>query len=102
MSATDVIEKTEAKEEVEVKEPGKYKVVLHNDDKTTFDFVIFILTEVFNKSMKEAAEITMFVHEKGQAVAGIYTYQIAEMKIDESITLARRAGFPLTLTAEEL
>ena len=100
--SVDIIEKTETKEQTEVKEPGKYKVILHNDEKTTFDFVIHILTTVFGKSFKEAAELTMHVHEKGSAVAGIYTYQIAEMKVEESISLARRAGYPLTLTAEEL
>lgn len=100
--STDVIEKTEVEEQVEIKEPGKYKVILHNDDKTTFDFVIFILTTVFNKSLKDATQLTLHVHERGQAVAGIYTYQIAEMKVEESVTLARRAGFPLVLTAEEL
>ena len=100
--STDVIEKTEAEEKVEVKEPGKYKVILHNDNKTTFDFVIFILTTIFNKTPNEAATITVHVHEKGSAVAGIYTYQIAEIKVEEAIGLARRAGYPLVLTAEEL
>ena len=96
---TNVIE--EVKEEVELNEPSKFRVILHNDDKTTFDFVIHILTEVFHKDFNEATEITFRVHDAGAATAGIYTHQIAESKIDEASALARANNFPLKLTAEE-
>jgi len=89
------------KEETELKEPSKFRVILHNDDKTTFDFVIYILEEVFQKEYDEAAEITFRVHDSGAATAGIYTHQIAESKIDEATTIARNNNFPLKLTAEE-
>lgn len=102
--STETIEKIieETQEQEEVKEPSKFQVIFHNDDKTTFDFVIYILMTVFKKTQQEAIDLTLRVHEKGSAVAGVYTFQIAEMKIDESTHLAQQAGFPLTLTAEEL
>ena len=92
---------TEVIEQTELVEPSKYRVILHNDDKTTFDFVIYILEEVFEKEYTEAAEITFRVHDAGAATAGIYTHQIAESKVDEATQLARSNQFPLKLTAEE-
>jgi len=97
---TDVIE--EVKEEIEVKEPSMFRVILHDDNKTTFDFVIYILMSVFNKEYDEASELTFRVHDSGAATAGIYTFQIAETKVDEATSLARTNNYPLTLTAEEL
>ena len=96
---TNVIE--EVKEETQLNEPSKFRVILHNDDKTTFDFVIYILEEVFHKEYNEAAEITFRVHDAGAATAGIYTHQIAESKVDEATLLAKSNQFPLKLTAEE-
>jgi len=92
---------TEVIEETEIIEPGKYRVILHNDDKTTFDFVIFILRTVFDKDLEEAAEITLRIHDIGAATAGIYTHQIAESKVDETSSLAKANHFPLKATAEE-
>ena len=97
--STQVI--TEVVEEIALKEPSKYRVILHNDDKTTFDFVIHILTEVFHKELNEATEITFRVHDAGAATAGVYTHQIAECKIGEAAALAKANNFPLKLTAEE-
>ena len=96
---TEVI--TEVIEQTELVEPSKYRVILHNDDKTTFDFVIYILEEVFHKDYNEAAEITFRVHDAGTATAGIYTAQIAECKVEEATQLAKANQFPLKLTAEE-
>ncbi len=78
-----------------------YKVLLHNDDFTTMDFVVFILMSVFNKNEVDAFNIMMAVHKQGVGVAGVYTYEIAEAKCDKVIQLARDSDFPLLATTEE-
>ncbi len=72
-----------------------FRVVLYNDDYTTFDFVISILMQVFRKSEQEAVRITMHVHQRGKGVAGTYPREIAEMKVREVHQLAEAAGYPL-------
>ena len=72
-----------------------YRVVLYNDDYTTFDFVIDILKQVFHKSDDEASRITMSVHQKGKGIAGVYPKEIAEMKVQDVHQRAEAAGFPL-------
>jgi ATP-dependent Clp protease adaptor protein ClpS len=96
---TDVIE--EVQEETEIQEPSMFRVIIHNDDKTTFDFVIYVLTTIFDKEYNEAAELTFRVHDSGSATAGIYTFQIAETKVEEATEIARLNNYPLTLTLEE-
>jgi ATP-dependent Clp protease adaptor protein ClpS len=81
--------------------PKKYCVVVHNDDSTPMEFVIELLMVIYNHDHKSATDITMQVHEKSKAVAGIYYYEIAEQKVYESITASRNAGFPLSFTIEE-
>ena len=78
-----------------------YKVLMHNDDYTTMDFVVNVLTTVFHKSMDEAERIMMKIHREGIAVCGIYTFEIAETKVNEVHHLARHNGFPLKTTFEE-
>ena len=85
-----------------IKEPTKYKVLLHNDDYTTIDFVVDILVGVFHKNATQAEAIMMEVHTKSKAVCGIYTYEIAETKVDQVKNLARNNGFPLLSTMEEV
>lgn len=98
---TNVIEREETI--TDVREPNMYKVLLHNDDTTTFDFVIMILTTVFHKSIDESIEITKAIHVEGQGVAGApYTKEIAEEKQDEVRKLSRANSFPLTASFEEL
>jgi len=97
----NVVEKVE--EIVEVKEPSMYKVLLHNDDKTTFEFVIQVLVTVFHRSIEEALELTQDIHNNGRGIAGApYTREVADEKISETVLLARANGFPLTATCEEL
>ncbi len=86
--------------ELELKEPDLYRVILHNDDYTTMEFVIEILRSIFHKSAQEAEDIMWSVHEKGQAVCGIYTYEIAESKVAQVKLKARQNGFPLLATFE--
>jgi len=101
MAHTEVVEKVE--EATKVKLPSMYKVLLHNDDTTTFDFVILVLTRIFHRTFEEAAEVTMAIHESGQGIAGSpYTREIAEEKTNEVINFSRANGFPLTATFEEL
>ena len=87
---------------LEIEEPAKYKVLLHNDDYTTIDFVVDVLVGIFHKSLTEAEAIMMDVHKKGRAVCGIYTYEIAETKVSQVKKLAVSSGFPLLATMEEV
>ena len=101
MTDNEVIEQLD--EKIEVKIPKMYKVILHNDDTTTFDFVIDILTNIFHRPIDEAIEVTRLIHVQGQGIAGApYTHEIAEEKTMETVSLARANGFPLTPTYEEL
>ena len=87
--------------EEELKEPPKYKVLLHNDDYTTMDFVVDILMRVFHKSKEEAVAIMLNVHKKGVGVCGIYPAEIAETKVTLVHKMARKKGFPLKCTMEK-
>ena len=80
--------------------PKKYKVLLHNDDYTTMEFVIFILQHVFQKSISEAERIMLEVHQKGIGLCGVYTFEIAESKVYKVQMLAQENGHPLMSTIE--
>jgi len=96
MSDTILKEKTTNKVQV----PKMYKVILLNDDYTTMDFVIEILTNVFNKNEAEAIMIMLSVHRQGKGVAGIYSLDIAQTKVKIVKDMAREHGHPLQLTIE--
>jgi len=85
----------------EIDEPSMYKVLLHNDDYTTMEFVVEILMLVFNKTPEEAVEIMLNVHQKGIGICGVYTYEVSETKVNTVHDLARDNGFPLKSTMEE-
>jgi ATP-dependent Clp protease adaptor protein ClpS len=85
----------------EVKKPPLYKVLLHNDDYTTMEFVVYILQNVFHKAELDAVRIMLAVHHQGVGVAGVYTYEIAEAKVEKVTQLARGNEFPLLCTLEE-
>jgi ATP-dependent Clp protease adaptor protein ClpS len=85
----------------QVKKPPLYKVLLHNDDYTTMEFVVYILHGVFHKSEQDAVRIMLAVHHQGVGVAGVYTYEIAEAKVSKVTQLARANEFPLMCTLEE-
>lgn len=82
-------------------EPEQYKVILHNDDYTTMDFVIEVLMKIFHKSLIESEQIMLKVHKTGKAVCGIYTYDIAQTKVYQVRQLAKKNGFPLLATFEK-
>ena len=86
--------------EEELKEPAMYRVLLHNDDYTTMDFVVGILQDVFHKNQQEAVAIMMSVHEKGMGVCGVYPSEIAEFRVGQVAARAKAAGFPLRCTME--
>ena len=91
------------KEEIKIEPPKFYKVILHNDDTTSMDFVVAVLTHIFHKKFEEALEITLAIHNEGEGIAGApYTREIAEEKTNETKKYARANGFPLVASFEEL
>lgn len=88
------------RQRVRIEEPRQYKVIFHNDDFTTMEFVTGVLRQVFNKAADEAVTLMMRVHREGQAVVGIYSYDIAMTKASTATAMARREGFPLNITCE--
>ncbi|MEN8190747.1 MAG: ATP-dependent Clp protease adapter ClpS [Thermodesulfobacteriota bacterium] len=90
------------KERLELQEPPLYKVLLHNDDYTSMEFVVAVLENVFNKSIAEATKIMMNVHQQGTGVAGVYTREVCETKIDQVHGLARKSDFPLRCSMEKV
>ena len=94
-------ESTRSVTKEEVKEPSMYKVLLHNDDYTSMDFVVEILMGVFNKSMEESILIMMSVHRQGMGICGSYTFEVAETKMNSVHALAREKGFPLRCSIEK-
>lgn len=84
-----------------LREPRRYKVIIHNDDFTTMEFVVMVLKQVFLKSEEDANALMLKVHHSNKAVAGVYTYDIAVSKARKATNMAREQGFPLRLTVEE-
>jgi ATP-dependent Clp protease adaptor protein ClpS len=93
-----VVPKT--KPEKQTRRPPLYKVLLHNDDFTTQEFVDWVLMNVFNHDPESAHRIMLHVHMHGVGVAGIYPYEIAETKAQKTMELAREAEYPLLATLE--
>jgi ATP-dependent Clp protease adaptor protein ClpS len=93
----EVLEKQREK----TQRPKLYRVLLHNDDFTTMEFVVNVLESIFGKSPAEAYGIMMQVHVRGQGVCGAYTFEVAETKIATVHEQARDAGFPLRASMEE-
>ncbi|MFL5370029.1 MAG: ATP-dependent Clp protease adaptor ClpS [Myxococcales bacterium] len=90
--------KTKTKPKLE--RPKLYKVLLHNDDYTPMEFVVLVLVNVFHKSESDATSIMLHAHTHGYAVAGVYTFEVAETKVAETLKLAEKAQFPLLSTME--
>lgn len=103
MSQTDfdLEEKTASTTREHLQEPPMYRVLLHNDDYTTMDFVVQVLKLVFHKSTETAVRIMLDVHQQGIGVCGIYPYAVAETKVDAVHQLARQHGFPLRCSMEK-
>lgn len=86
----------------EVKEPSRYMVLMHNDNKTHMDFVVNVLISIFNKSPDTAEKIMWNIHNNGIGECGIYTSEIAETKVRQVHARARDAGFPLKCSVEKI
>ena len=100
--ATDTIieKKTTTTTTRKVKEPSKYKVIVCNDDVTPVEFVVAMLVTVFNHEERRALNLTLTVHNKGSAVAGVYSYEIAEQKVLDATNMAQLNGYPLVVKME--
>ncbi len=89
------------KDVTRVKQPKKYKVILLNDDYTTMEFVVFILETVFQRSHQESMALMLSIHNTDRGVAGIFSFEIAEMKVAIVTELARKHEYPLCCVMEE-
>lgn len=87
--------------EISLKYPKKYKVLILNDDYTSMEFVIDVLMSIFHKSYQEAEAVMLEVHKKEKGVCGVYTHEIAETKVMQVHKRARDSGFPLRAEMEE-
>ena len=86
---------------LELEEPQMFKVLLHNDDYTSMDFVVEILLGVFHKNQAQAEQIMLQIHEKGKAICGVYSFEIAQTKAQQVKQRAKQNEFPLLATIEE-
>lgn len=94
-------EETLTRDREKFQEPPLYKVLLHNDDYTTMDFVVMILENIFSKNTEEATKIMLNVHHKGCGIAGLYYREIGETKVSRVHQLARKSQFPLKCSLEK-
>ena len=90
------------RDRTQVREPSLYKVLLHNDDYTSMEFVVSVLESVFRKNTAEASKIMLNVHQEGVGIAGIYTREICETKVIIVHELAQQSEFPLRCTTEKV
>jgi ATP-dependent Clp protease adaptor protein ClpS len=97
---TEVINKPDTDTDTKTSHYPMYKVLMHNDEVTTMDFVIGVLVKIFNKELIQAAKIMLEVHETGCGLAGVYALEHAEMKVEMVHSLARTQKYPLTCTIE--
>jgi ATP-dependent Clp protease adaptor protein ClpS len=91
---------TEPRNEQKLERPRLWRVLLHNDDYTTQEFVVWVLETVFSKARAEAFTIMMSVHRSGLGVAGVYTHDVAETKVKTTQQMAEQEEFPLLVTME--
>lgn len=87
--------------EDQVKEPKSYKVLMHNDDYTPMDFVIFVLKKFFNKHETDAYKIMLDVHHKGVGIAGVFSFEVAESKVMQVNQFCKANHHPLKTSFEE-
>ena len=92
---------TQTRTQRKLTKPKLYKVLLHNDDYTTMEFVVFILMSIFHRDETDAVQIMLHVHKNGIGVAGVYPYDVAETRVTQVEALARQHEFPLRCSMEE-
>ncbi len=93
--------KLKEKTKINIKEPRHYKVIMHNDDFTSMEFVVEILIDIFHKDEIEAERLMLMVHKRGRAAVGAYPYDIAATKVQAALARAKGKGFPFRMTVEE-
>jgi len=93
---------TQTKTQVDLQFPNRYNVMFFNDDHTPMDFVIGVLVDIFHKDLDSATQITVQIHEQGHAIAGTYSYEIAEQKVTEALSAARKNSFPLEIKIDTI
>jgi ATP-dependent Clp protease adaptor protein ClpS len=91
---------TESRNDQKLERPRMWRVLLHNDDYTTQEFVVWVLETVFRKPRAEAFTIMMSVHRSGLGVAGVYTHDVAETKLKTTRQMAEEQEYPLLVTME--
>ena len=89
------------KPEVKTKKPSMYKVLLLNDDYTPMEFVIHILQRFFKMTTEEATQVMLHVHQKGVGICGVFTYEVAETKVNQVLSFAQQNDHPLQCTLEK-
>ena len=90
------------RDEEKLKEPREYMVILLNDNYTTREFVVEILKLVFHKNPEEAKRIMLNVHHKGRGMVGVYTWDIAQTKVNQVHSIAKQYDYPLKCIVEEV
>ena len=85
----------------EITAPPMYRVILHNDDYTSMEFVVMVLSDIFHKSEGEAVALMMMIHQKGKAICGVYSHEIARTKVAQIRVLAKIEEFPLLASIEK-
>ena len=98
---TIVIEITRQNTETKPARPAKYKVLLHNDDYTPMDFVVELLCRLFQKTVEEATELMLEVHHTGAAICGVFTFEVAETKVQQVLEYGSRHDHPIQCTMEK-
>ena len=102
MSDTDTHDQVVTKTRKKLKPPTGYKVLLHNDNYTTMEFVVYVLESIFNKSPSDAMRIMLHVHKNGIGVCGVFTHEVAETKVVAVHDLASQYEYPLKASMEEV
>ncbi len=87
--------------ETKTKKPSMYKVLLMNDDYTPMEFVVHILQRFFRMTMEEATDVMLQVHQKGVGICGVFTFEVAETKVNQVMTFAKQHEHPLQCTLEK-
>ena len=93
---------TREKTRIKIRQPKHYRVIMHNDDFTSMEFVVEILIDIFHKESAEAERLMLLVHQSGKAAGGEYPYDIAVTKVQKAAARAKQEGFPFRMTVEEI
>ena len=101
MSDTDTHDQVVTKTRKKLKPPTGYKVLLHNDNYTTMEFVVYVLESIFKKSPSDAMRILLHGHKTGIGVCGVFTHEVAETKGAAVHDLASQYEYPLKASMEE-